>query len=52
MAITYTAVIANIIPELKDMSVPEVAFVGFALFLFCPIGICVLFLMSKDRYEK
>lgn len=44
------AIIGTLIPELKDMPIPAIAFVGLAVLLFLPIVIYIFFLMSKENY--
>lgn len=44
------AIIGTLVPELKDMPIPAIAFVGLAVFLFLPIVIYIFFLMSKENY--
>jgi len=38
------------IPEMKDMPIPAMVFVGLALFLILPIVVNIFFLMSKEKY--
>jgi len=44
------SIIVILIPEMKDMPIPAMAFVGLALFLGLPIVLYILFLMSKEKY--
>ena len=44
------SVLAIFVPELKDMPIPAMVFVGLGIFLFLPIVVYIFILMSKEKY--